>query len=142
MTDWTSGYIADLAYTYGCYTELNPLRATARGRVLPYINVEGTRSVELARRMGVTKQAIGRMVKELEAEGLRCRASTGSDPRAFLVRFTPQGLAFLERMNRCIEDIEREYDRLAGAGNMEAVRDALALIVYGAPRPASHHRSS
>ena len=28
MTDWTSGYIADLAYTYGCYTELNPLRAT------------------------------------------------------------------------------------------------------------------
>ncbi len=26
MTDWTSGYIADIGYTYGFYTELNPLR--------------------------------------------------------------------------------------------------------------------
>jgi len=27
MTDWTSGYIADIGYTFGYYTELNPLRA-------------------------------------------------------------------------------------------------------------------
>lgn len=26
MTDWTSGYVADVGYTYGYYTELNPLR--------------------------------------------------------------------------------------------------------------------
>lgn len=27
MTDWTSGYVADIDYTYGYYQELNPLRA-------------------------------------------------------------------------------------------------------------------
>lgn len=27
MTDWTSGYVADVGYTYGYYNELNPLRA-------------------------------------------------------------------------------------------------------------------
>lgn len=27
MSDWTSGYVADVGYTYGYYTELNPLRA-------------------------------------------------------------------------------------------------------------------
>ncbi len=27
MTDWTSGYVADIGYTYGYYSELNPLRA-------------------------------------------------------------------------------------------------------------------
>jgi SAM-dependent methyltransferase len=27
MTDWTGGYVADIGYTYGYYTELNPLRA-------------------------------------------------------------------------------------------------------------------
>ncbi len=27
MTDWTAGYVADIAYTYGYYLELNPLRA-------------------------------------------------------------------------------------------------------------------
>jgi len=26
MTDWTSGYVADIGYTYGYSTELNPLR--------------------------------------------------------------------------------------------------------------------
>lgn len=26
MTDWTSGYVADIGYTYGYYKELNPLR--------------------------------------------------------------------------------------------------------------------
>lgn len=26
MTDWTAGYVADIGYTFGCYTELNPLR--------------------------------------------------------------------------------------------------------------------
>ena len=26
MTDWTSGYVADIGYTYGYYTQLNPLR--------------------------------------------------------------------------------------------------------------------
>lgn len=27
MSDWTSGYVADVGYTYGYYTELNPLRS-------------------------------------------------------------------------------------------------------------------
>lgn len=26
MTDWTSGYVSDIGYTFGYYTELNPLR--------------------------------------------------------------------------------------------------------------------
>jgi hypothetical protein len=26
MTDWTSGYVADIGYTFGTYSELNPLR--------------------------------------------------------------------------------------------------------------------
>ncbi len=26
MSDWTSGYVADIGYTFGYYTELNPLR--------------------------------------------------------------------------------------------------------------------
>ena len=27
LTDWTSGYIADIGYTYGYYSALNPVRA-------------------------------------------------------------------------------------------------------------------
>ncbi|MGP5143760.1 hypothetical protein ACTXKF_15350 [Vreelandella alkaliphila] len=34
MSDWTSGYVADISYTYGYYAELNPLRIA-----LGFINV-------------------------------------------------------------------------------------------------------
>lgn len=33
MSDWTAGYVADIGYTYGYYTELNPLRVK-----LPFLN--------------------------------------------------------------------------------------------------------
>ncbi len=41
MTDWTSGYVADIGYTYGYYQELNPLRVKlaflSQGLVCPDI---------------------------------------------------------------------------------------------------------
>lgn len=43
MTDWTSGYVADIDYTYGYYQELNPLRARLaflnNGLVCPEVGV-------------------------------------------------------------------------------------------------------
>jgi hypothetical protein len=34
MNDWTAGYVADIGYTYGYYTELNPLRVKKWGTSL------------------------------------------------------------------------------------------------------------
>ena len=64
----------------------------SRARLLPYLDVEGTRSTELARRMGVTKQAVARMVRELEDDGLLARDPDPDDRRAFRVVFTAAGL--------------------------------------------------
>lgn len=104
----------------------------ARGRVLPYVDVDGTRSVDLARRMGMSKQAVGKLVRELEEDGLLYREADGADRRAFLVKFTEEGLEYLARLHKCILQIEREYERLVGASRMQAVREALSLIAYGA----------
>ena len=41
MSDWTAGYVADIGYTYGYYTELNPQRIKlpflASGLVFPEV---------------------------------------------------------------------------------------------------------
>jgi DNA-binding MarR family transcriptional regulator len=103
----------------------------ARGRLIPYIDVDGTRSVDLARRVGVTKQAIGRLVRELEEEGLLTREADDADGRAFLVKFTDAGLEYLTRMHKCIAQIEREYERAVGAEKMDVVREVLSRIAYG-----------
>ena len=102
----------------------------ARGRLLPYVDVEGTRSIDLARRMGVSKQAVARMVKDLEDDGLLCRDADEADGRASLVRFTEEGLDYLTRMHQVIEQIERSYEDLVGKRQLDVVRKVLATIAY------------
>lgn len=106
------------------------LAMQARGRLLPYIDVDGTRSIDLARRMGVTKQAIARMVKELEEEGLLYRIADHADGRAALVKFTEAGLQYLSRMHKNIAKIERDYERMVGEEEMKLVRKTLTVIAY------------
>ena len=100
------------------------------GALLPFIDLEGTRSVELARRMGISKQAVGKLVKELEALGFLNRAPDGADGRAFLVSFTEAGVDYLLDMHKAISQIEREYEAMVGAGQMQMVRAALSTIAY------------
>lgn len=102
----------------------------ARGALLPFIDLEGTRSTELARRLGISKQAVGRQVRELEDAGLLKRETDAADGRAFLVSFTEAGVQYLLEMHRAITEVEGEYDALVGAAKMASTRDALARIAY------------
>lgn len=106
------------------------LAMQARGRMLPYIDVQGTRSVDLARRMDVSKQAVARMVNELERDGLLVRQADSDDGRASLIKFTDAGLAYLTRMHKCIKQIERDYERALGQDRLQLVRETLAAIAY------------
>jgi DNA-binding MarR family transcriptional regulator len=100
------------------------------GALLPFIDLEGTRSTELARRLGVSKQAVGKRIRELEEAGFLKRETDAADGRAFLVSFTDAGISYLLEMHRAITEVEREYDSLVGAGQMAATRNALARIAY------------
>ena len=63
MTTWTSGYVADIGYTFGYYTELNPLRlglafaqqglVVARRTVTKYRQMLKIEAVERRRRHAV-----------------------------------------------------------------------------------------
>lgn len=107
----------------------------ARRGLLPFIDVEtGSRAIDLARHLGVTKQAVAQMVKDLEEDGLVYRDSDESDGRASLIRFTERGLEYLFRMNKSMLQVEREYERMIGKEEMARVRVALAAIAYPGER--------
>ena len=63
--------------------------------VFPHLDLDGTRLTELARRMGVTKQAVSQIIDELEAMKVVERQPDPDDRRAKLVVFTPEGRGFL-----------------------------------------------
>jgi len=100
------------------------------GALLPFIDLEGTRSTVLARRIGISKQAAAKAVKELEEEGLLRRTEDEADGRAFLVSFTEMGMEYLLQIHNAIIEIEREYEAIIGAAQMKRMRLALSSIVY------------
>lgn len=104
-----------------------PIRASHTA-LFPHIDLEGTRQTELARRVGVSKQAIHQLVSELEALGVVERVADPSDRRATLVRFTNEkGRSLLDGL-ALLGELERELGEAVGARRMRALHDALSAL--------------
>lgn len=100
--------------------------------VLANIDTEGTRLVELARRLGVTRQAASQMVQEIERRGFLERTADPEDGRAVRVRHTLAGRTLLLDALRLMHQIEDGYADLVGSRTMDQMRRALRKIADSA----------
>ncbi len=105
-----------------------PVRV-AHTTLLPHVDLEGTRLTELARRLGVSKQAAGQLVDELERYGVLERVPDPTDARAKLVRFSKRGQAALFEGLAVLREIEDEMREVVGDAKMRALHGALAAII-------------
>ena len=94
------------------------------------LDIGGTRLTELARRAGMSKQAMAELVDQCEALKLVERADDPSDRRARLVVFTPAGLAWLEAFRTAVDLAEAEMRTELGNETTDAI--ARGLAAYGA----------
>ena len=101
------------------------------------IDAGGTRITDLATRAGVTRQMMGRLVRELEELGYVATRQDPSDLRAVVVTLTDKGYAFGADGLRVMAEMEREYAELIGAAEYAAVRAALIKLAAAATPPAS-----
>ncbi len=88
----------------------------------------GSRLCELAESAGMSKQAMGALVTQCEAWGLVTRAPDPHDARARQIRFTADGLAWLEAFRRSVAQAESELR--ASMGEEVATVLTLGLEVY------------
>ena len=96
--------------------------------ILGSIHTEGTRLVELARRLGVTRQAASQAVQQIEKRGFLERTPDPEDGRAVLVRHTPAGRALLLDALTLMDEIEAGYAELVGIRTMDQMKRALRGI--------------
>jgi DNA-binding MarR family transcriptional regulator len=94
------------------------------------LDLKGTRVSELARRAGMTKQAMGELVSQCVALNLVVATTDPSDRRARIVAFTSGGRRWLEAFRHAVDGAEREMRNEVGSMAMDVLRGALAL--YGA----------
>ncbi|MCP4810099.1 MAG: MarR family transcriptional regulator [Proteobacteria bacterium] len=101
----------------------------AHTALFPHIDLEGTRLTELARRVGITKQAVGQLVDELEQMGALERVKDPSDGRAKLIRFSTEGRQGLLAGLVVLGSIESELAVALGRERVHRLHeDLLALL--------------
>ena len=82
----------------------------------------GVRQIQLAERAGLTKQAVGQFLDELEKLALIERVSDPEDGRAHLVRYTRRGQKFLKAADKIKAEIEVEYAEKIGKRNLAKLK--------------------
>ena len=93
--------------------------------VMIHLETKGNRISELARRSGLTKQALSQLVADLEKRGLVEKKKDPRDGRAFLVTFTEAGLALLEIGVQVVEDEDEAIVGVLGEERALALRASL-----------------
>jgi DNA-binding MarR family transcriptional regulator len=97
--------------------------------VFAQLGPEGARLTELARRAGMTPQAMGELVDELEQLDYVRREPDASDRRAKIVRLTPLGEKVIAAGGRVIVGIEADITERLGADGHNQLRRLLERLL-------------
>jgi DNA-binding MarR family transcriptional regulator len=93
------------------------------------IGADGATAGELARTLGVTKQAAAKMTDELERAGYVARTHDPSDGRRKLIVLTRRAVEFLELSAAEFDAIVEQWRRTLGQRRLERLLDDLETAV-------------
>ena len=99
--------------------------ARSHSLVFAHLDADGTRPAEIARRAGISRQAVGQTVAQMKSQGLVKLAPDPSNRRARLVQPTAKGRKALERTGSGSAAAEKVLSRRIGAARVKSLRDAL-----------------
>jgi DNA-binding MarR family transcriptional regulator len=111
----------------------SPGLARSQALVFAHLDDGGTRPAEIARRAGISRQAVGQTVAQMRDQGLVKLAADPTNRRARLVQPTAKGRRAIERAGGGSAAAEKVLARRIGAARMKSLREALEQD-WGAPR--------
>jgi DNA-binding MarR family transcriptional regulator len=106
--------------------------ARSHALVFSHMDRDGTRPAEIARRAGISRQAVGQTVAQMRELGLVKLAADPTNRRARLVQPTAKGRRAIERSGTGAAAAEKVLSRRIGAARVKNLREALEQD-WGAP---------
>jgi len=100
----------------------------SEGRILGLLAAEGTRPTALAEGSWITKQAIGKRIRELEGRGLVEVRPDPDDRRAVRVHRTAAGDRVKRATEERIAELERAFAAEVGEDRYRTFREVLAQL--------------
>jgi DNA-binding MarR family transcriptional regulator len=105
--------------------------SAAHIHITRHLALEGSRLTDLAKRAGMSKQAMGDLVDQCEAWGLVLREPDPQDARSRRVRFTSAGLAWVQAFKEAVSQAEAEFRN--EVGDEVAAVVTIGLEAYAGP---------
>jgi DNA-binding MarR family transcriptional regulator len=96
--------------------------------LLRHIDLRGTRITEIADRSRLSKQAVGQLVANCEAQKLVKTISDSTDRRAKIVTFTNLGRTVIDAERDVMESMDAELTVVLGVEGFADLRRSLALL--------------
>jgi len=108
-----------------------------------YPTIADLRPSELAEQMGMSKQGVNDLLRQLEAKGYIELRPDPADGRARLITLTDRGSMLMEAIRTAAKQVAAEWARCVGHEQFEALRGTLVRLTaeYG-PREAGPSRSA
>ncbi|RAK02143.1 DNA-binding MarR family transcriptional regulator [Larkinella arboricola] len=96
---------------------------------LSNLEQDGITNNELARRAGVTKQAMSKIVKLLEDDGYIYIVKCERDSRSSQIFINERGKLLLAAVFNCMEELKDKFSTIAGRDRVEQMLDTMVLLV-------------
>jgi DNA-binding MarR family transcriptional regulator len=97
--------------------------------LLSNLDEQGTMLSTIARRAGMSKQAMGRLADELESLAYIKSSAHPDDRRSRMISFTAAGWELMRASFESLTDIERRYAKRMGRAQLESLRHSLELFI-------------
>lgn len=92
------------------------------------LDSEGTPLSVAIERTGSSKQAINKVILQLEGLGLIERSISKEDSRARIVQFTSKGRQFMKIAMKAVRSVEEEYQNALGSSEFAKLKKILAAL--------------
>jgi DNA-binding MarR family transcriptional regulator len=107
------------------YTDLQP----AHLLLFRYPSIVGMRPTELADQVGISKQAMNDLLRQLEERGYVELQPEPADRRAKLIALTSRGAALADLTRTAAQQVSDEWSRAVGPRRFDAFRKTLRELV-------------
>jgi len=133
-----------LATSARVFSELTAAKMEARGHqgvrashlaVVRHMDPDGTRISELGRRAGMTKQAMGQLVRELETLRYVALWQDPTDRRAKLVTYTRTGQRLASDVAEALSEVHSQFKTALGKGGAKDLRKLLGKVASALATP-------
>lgn len=104
----------------------------AHGFLFKCITPNGATGIELAEYLGITKQAVSKMVDYLEKCGYVMRQTHPTDKRGKNIVLTERGWLAVKAKDEILAEIEQRWIENIGAERMQMLKEDLTKLVYEA----------